>query len=362
MRLRCTWIILLALAVVLCPVQASTQDPYAILKVNRKASQGDIRQSYKALCLKYHPDKNVGRSPREQKQCEETFKTIQKAYSMIGNPESRRNHDLMARYGMPYGLSSPRRRQGGSPFSNNFQRVRFSSVEELFSEFFRQRYTFDPPTGSPFGTTQTPTDFFNLARFKSVYVQNVAVPLEDLFSGKIGYELSLKQNIWQRLRAAFRGGVGLVLLYQSFLFALPMLRFSKIASLIVGISLFQGNLPEPSKCNFFVNLKPGYKEGTKITFTEPGYDAVFVLKEAHHKLFVRKGNDLYTTIDLTQQQARRGIVLEISHLDGSPLEIRVPPGSKTGSLIRMEQLGWPNRRTNLRGDLLVQLRVKSRAR
>lgn len=366
MRWRRLWVIFLFVLTllgssssrVLVGASSATLDPYATLRVPRKASQEEIRQSYRALCLRYHPDKNVGRSERERKECEDIFKDVQKAYSLIGDTESRRNHDLMERFSRPYG--SPKYNYGPSPpsFSGASQPGRFSSLDELFSEVFRQRYTFGTPSSF---SNRSPADIFNLSRFKSIYVQKVEIPLEELFTGKAGCELSLKNTFWQRLTAAFRGGVGLVLLYQSFLFTLPMMRLSKLASLFIGTVLFQKNLPQPTKSNFLVHLKAGYKEGTKIIFTEEGYDAVFVLQEANHPRFVRQGDDLYTTIYVTQRQARRGAVLRTNHLDGSTLHVRVPSGSKSGHLIRLAQQGWPNRRTNSRGDLLVQIRIKSRA-
>lgn len=366
MRALRTWVFLLTLPVFVCCAAATHQlDPYAILRVYSNARQEDIRQSYRTLCLKYHPDKNVGKSPKERKKCEDTFKEIQKAYSLVGDPESRKNYDIMSRYNTPYGSQHHHQQQQqppGSPF-DTFHRQRFSSVDEILQELFRQqqqRRAFGSPSSS-FGL-RAPVDFFNLSRFKSVYVQTVPVSLEDLFAGKTGFGISLKASLWQRLTAAFRGGLAWVLLYQSALFALPIIRVSKVLSFVMGLALFHSNIPEPSKLDFYLNLKEGYKEGTKFTFTAEGFDAIFIIKEMEHGRYVRQGNDLHTTIYVTPRQARRGARVRHVHLDGSPLLVTVPAGSKSGQIIRLAEQGWLDRRKKTRGSLLVQIRVHERTR
>lgn len=352
-------------------------DPYAILHVTRNASQEDIRKSYKTLCLRYHPDKNIDRSPTERKQFEEHFKEIQKAYSLIGDKETRRNHDLLNRYG------------GDSPYQHNQRYQPSSSSANRNSPYGRERYTFSPdfrdffkytqggrrgwhPFGAPsfFGASSSqaaaaaaasPSDFFNLSRFKSVYVRKVPVSLEDLYNGKMGHEFSLQSSsLWQRLTASFRGGYGMVLLYQSLLFALPMMRFSKLVSLCLGMFLFYNHIPEPSKDYFLADIKAGYKGGTKLIFTEDGFDAVFILTEIDHPRFVRQGNDLYTVVYVNSRQARHGATVSTTHLDGTQVSVPVPAGSQSGKLVRVSNQGWPDRKKGIRGDLYVHVLVKAK--
>lgn len=201
---------------------------------------------------------------------------------------------------------------------------------------------------------------FNLSQFKSIYVQKINVSLENLYQGKAGFDLSLKASLWQRVSATFRGGAGLVLLYQSLLFSLPMIRVSKLAALVMGICVFHAHLPEPDQVEFVADLKPGYKDGTRLTFTEGDCDVVFVLKELRHQRYERRGNDLYTRVRVTWRQAKKGAVVETTHLDGSTLEIVVPAKSKQGALIRIEGKGWKSPRLAFRGDLYAEIRFKSR--
>ena len=324
---------------------SATPDPCKTLKVRQDASHEEIRRAYRSLCLRYHPDKNRDLSPTQRKRCEETFKDIQKAYSLIGNAESRRNYDLLSRYGQPFGNM----KSGHTTYASY----------NHFPAFFRESHGF---YRTPSFRASVSPDLFDLSSFRCIYKQEIPVSLEDLFSGKTGFELSLSGSLWQRISGCFRGGLGFGLIYQSILFVLPMIRFSKILSLVMGVCLFYSYLPSPSKKVFCADLKAGYKGGTRLTFTESSYDAVFVLKELDHPKFVRRGNDLYTTVYLTSQQAKRGATVQTKHLDGTSLVLRVPTGTKTGNLIRLEAQGWPNRRNNGRGDLFVQVRIKPRSR
>src|SRR5919199_2882701 len=67
---------------------AGRPDYYKALGVDKKASQDDIKKAYRKLARQYHPDRNSG-----DKQAEERFKEVQEAYSLVGDPERRKQYD-----------------------------------------------------------------------------------------------------------------------------------------------------------------------------------------------------------------------------------------------------------------------------
>ena len=71
------------------------KDYYKILGVKENAGQDEIKKVYKKLAVKYHPDKN----PKNKKQAEEKFKEISEAYYVLGNPEKRKQYDMMRKFG-----------------------------------------------------------------------------------------------------------------------------------------------------------------------------------------------------------------------------------------------------------------------
>ena len=66
----------------------ASPNPYEVLGVNRNASDGEIKRSFRKLARKYHPDRNQGDAKSEAK-----FKEVQAAYDSIGTAEARREHD-----------------------------------------------------------------------------------------------------------------------------------------------------------------------------------------------------------------------------------------------------------------------------
>merc|ERR1711871_645351 len=71
-----------------------------------------------------------------------------------------------------------------------------------------------------------------------------------------------------------------------------------------------------------VDVKPGWKEGTKITYGGvPGFPKpiALVLKEKKHRFFERRGSDLRWICKLTKKQAKNGVVVNIPLLDGTKI-------------------------------------------
>lgn len=73
--------------------KASKKDYYKILGVSKEATEQEIKKAYRALALKYHPDKNTG-SEEEKKEAEKKFKEISEAYATLSDPEKRKRYDM----------------------------------------------------------------------------------------------------------------------------------------------------------------------------------------------------------------------------------------------------------------------------
>jgi len=94
----------------------ATKDFYSILGVARNVSQEDIKKAYRGLAKEWHPDLHQGKETLED--AEERFKEISEAYSVLSDPEKRRNYDLS---GSPEGRSPFGFRATGNPFDIIFQ-------------------------------------------------------------------------------------------------------------------------------------------------------------------------------------------------------------------------------------------------
>jgi len=89
---------------------AQTRDFYAVLGVSSSASQDEIKKQYRRLAAKHHPDKN----PNDAKAAER-FKEISEAYTVLGDAEKRKQYDDMRRLGAFGGFGGGARSGGPRP-------------------------------------------------------------------------------------------------------------------------------------------------------------------------------------------------------------------------------------------------------
>lgn len=75
------------------------KDLYSILGVDKNTSDEEIKKRYRKLCLQFHPDKQNGKSDAEKKEAEEKFKEISEAYSVLSDPEKKKQYDMYGTVG-----------------------------------------------------------------------------------------------------------------------------------------------------------------------------------------------------------------------------------------------------------------------
>ena len=121
-------------------------DYYQVLGVAKSATSADIKKAYKQLSLRFHPDKNPG---PEQAACQAKFVEVGEAYSVLGDPDRRREYDsgapppAAARGGGGGGRSGgfpSRGRSGREEFFTH--RDAFAMFDRLFAEMDRQHAQF----------------------------------------------------------------------------------------------------------------------------------------------------------------------------------------------------------------------------
>lgn len=73
-------------------------DYYKILKVNRDATDEELKKAYKRLAMKFHPDKNHHQHPHKKEESEAKFKQISEAYDVLSDPKKRQIYDFYGHY------------------------------------------------------------------------------------------------------------------------------------------------------------------------------------------------------------------------------------------------------------------------
>lgn len=107
-----------------------SDDYYHILEVGRDATKDDIRQAYRRLALKLHPDKNpLGRDAAEAR-----FKIVSEAYEVLSNDDKRRQYDQLG--SSAFNVPQPEAGADGSHIKGGAYAFTFREPEQVFREFF----------------------------------------------------------------------------------------------------------------------------------------------------------------------------------------------------------------------------------
>lgn len=308
------------------------KDYYAILGISNKATDEEIKKAYRQLALKYHPDKN--KSP----EAEEKFKLVAEAYEVLSDKKKRDVYDQFGEEGLnDNGMSGG---AGGTSYKFSFHgdpRQTFSQVfgsDNPFDMFFNFNNNFNGmSSGGPGGLDGS---FFSNDSNKTAFSHPQKPKKQD---PPIEHKLNVS------LEEVLKGCT----------------KKMKIIRKVV-----QGGIETKENKVLTINVKPGWKAGTKITFPREGdkipgvipSDIVFIINDKPHKLFKRDGADILYTARISLKDALCGCRLSIPTLENEEITLRVNDiiGPSTIRRISGRGLPYPKEPTK-RGDLVVNFDI-----
>ncbi|CAI9285301.1 unnamed protein product [Lactuca saligna] len=318
-------------------------DYYNILKVNRNASDEDLKKAYRRLAMIWHPDRNPSSNKGE---AEAKFKQISEAYDVLSDPKKRQIYDLYGEEALksgqvppPHPFSSNRGYTAHHYHTNNHQHpdpsFRFNprDAEDIYAELFGGS---DAAGGGAAGRSagrafkdgafRVPNGGESSSARKAPAVENLLpCSLEDLYKG------AKKKMKISRTVANSSGKIRTV---------------EEILT---------------------IEIKPGWKKGTKITFPEKGNqepgviaaDLIFIIDEKPHEIFTRDGNDLTMNQEIPLLEALTGKTLEITTLDARILRIPVTEIVKPGYELTVPNEGMPvSKEPRKKGNLVIKFDVR----
>ena len=292
------------------------KDYYATLGVSKTASEKDVKQAYRKLARKFHPDVNPGDKAAESK-----FKEINEAYEVIGDPDKRKKYDEL---GANWKMYEQAQRAGGgsgagSPFGGGFGGgswnvnmgggqggYRTMTPEEMreifgdedpFSDFFRTFFGGGEPEAGRRRTRSGPRA--PRAQEGRDVEHPIDLSLDDAYKGATR-RLSLKYDGQAR--------------------------------------------------TVDVRIPPGVGEGSRVRVSGEGEqgtdggksgDLYLRIHMTPDSRFERKGQDLHAKARVPVTTAVLGGEAEVPNLGGKPLRLKIPSGTQNGQVFRLKGHGMP---------------------
>ncbi|XP_071691322.1 uncharacterized protein [Rutidosis leptorrhynchoides] len=296
-------------------------DYYKILQVDKNANDDDLKKAYRKLAMKWHPDKN----PNNKKDAEAKFKQISEAYDVLSDPQKRAVYDQYGEEGLKGGVPPPDAAGGpggatyfstggGTPFTFNPR-----NADDIFAEFFG----FRGGDGGGMRGTRFSSNVFGDSMGGGGGFDNIFSSFGGGGGGGGSFGSGGGFGSGTRKAAPIERSLPCTLeeLYKG------TTKKMKISRDIVDISGKSMTVEEILN----INVKPGWKKGTKITFPEKGNeqpnmipaDLVFVIDEKPHSTFTRDGNDLVVTRRIPLAEALTGYTVHLTTLDGRNLSIPI---------------------------------------
>ncbi len=271
------------------------EDLYAVLGVDRGASQEEIRKAYRRLAKELHPDFNPG-----DRTAEERFKKVSAAYEILGDPEKRARYDR------------------GEIDETGAEKPQYRHYRDFAETGAGERYH----TGRGF------EDFADLG---------------DIFSELFG-------RTARRRAGPMRGPD---LRYHLVVDFLDAVRGGRRRVVLPDGSALDVTIPAGIESGQVIRLRgkgaPGFEGG-------PPGDALVEIEVRPHPLFTREGDDIRVTLPITLDEAVLGGKVEVPTIDG-PVRMTIPRGASSGRVLRLRGKGVPDPRTGRRGDQYVRLEI-----
>ncbi|MSQ27907.1 MAG: J domain-containing protein [Dehalococcoidia bacterium] len=298
----------------------ASKDFYAVLGVPKTVSEKELKQAYRRLARRHHPDVNPGDKTAEQR-----FKEVTAAYEVLADPEKRKKYD---RYGEHWDQAE------------QFARARAS--------YGRTRTQGQPADmGAGLGFDDLLGGIFGRGGGRSRprrggdIEQPVEVTLEEAFSGATRtYQVQSEEP------CTVCKGAG------------------SIAGLACAGCQGTGSLARPRRIE--VQIPPGVADGAKVRVAgegQPGVaggpkgDLFLLVKVRPHDRFERKMDDLYTDLPVELVTAMLGGEVQVATLKGN-VALKIAAETQNGRTIRLAGLGMPKLGgPTQRGDLYARVKV-----
>lgn len=346
-------------------------DYYQVLGVEKNATQEEIKKAFHRLAHKYHPDKGGD---------EKKFKEINEAYQVLSDAKKRQQYDQFGRTFDQAGAGAGQQWDFNWSWQNNpssrgqgEQEFEFEDLGDIFENFFS------------FGGGARRAAKKDIKKGKDIQI-DIEISLEETLK-TIHRKVTLaKQVTCQRCHGngaepgtkisecVMCRGQGQVQevkrtilgSYTSFTICPECkgdgTKPEKLCNVCKGEGRTKGNeeieftIPAGIDNNQVIEIEGRGDAGKKGGKAGNLYVRVFVKK---HPVFARKGDDLYVSQEISYSQAILGDEVEVPTLEKTSILLKVPQGTESGKVLRISEKGVPHFGSHSRGNMYVELIIKT---
>lgn len=281
------------------------EDYYQLLGVKKDASEEDIKKAYRKLAMKYHPDHTKG-----DKTAEEKFKKISEAYAVLSDKKKRKEYDTFGAEGFQQRFTQEDIFRGFD-FGDIFREFGFGG--DFFSGRSRGSTRFNFGRGGPFGSQAG----HQQARMKGAdLIYELPLTLKEVATGT-SKTISLQHQ-----------------------------GYSEKVTVKVPKGLISGK-----------KLRLAGK-GSPSPLGGPAGDLFIQAKVLNDPVYQSDEYDLHMNQELKLSELILGTNISVPTLDDKQLNLKIPPGTKPGTKMRMSGHGLPHMKGGKKGDLYLKIQLK----
>lgn len=331
----------------------ANKDYYDILGISKGASDDEIKKAYRKLAMKYHPDRNP-----DNKEAEEKFKDINEAYQVLSDPQKKSQYDQFGTTDFNGGFGG----SGGFDFSG------MGGFEDIFDSFFGGGFSSRRRNGPERGADLEYT--LNLTFEEAVFgvEKEISISKNENCENCNGTGSKPGSNAKTCDKC---GGTGQVR-YQrntplgSFVSTATCDKCNGTGKVITDpCSHCHGKGTVRKNKKVKIKIPAGVDTGNVLPLRgqgEPGKnggptgDLYINIRVSSHKVFNRKGFDIYIEEHISFGKASFGTELKVPTIDGD-VKYKVPAGTQSGTVFRLRGKGVPKVNGHGRGDEYVKIIV-----
>jgi molecular chaperone DnaJ len=333
-------------------IHMSKRDYYEALNIARNANEAELKQAYRRLAMKYHPDRNPG-----DKMAEEKFKEAKEAYEVLSDARKRAAYDQFGHAGIDNTAS------GSGGYSSSA-----ADLGDIFGGVFRDIFG-----GTRGGSSQSyrGADLrytLDLALEEAVFGTTAKIRIPALVSCAACAGIGSKPGTRPTSCTTCRG-VGQVRMQQGF-FSIQQTcpRCNGRGTIIPDpCETCSGSGRVEEQKTLSVKVPAGVDNGDRIRLAGEGEhgdqsgvagDLYVQIRVKPHPIFTREENNLYCEVPISFATAALGGDLEVPTLDGR-VNLKIPAETQTSKVFRVRGKGVKPVRGGITGDLLCRVSVET---